>query len=48
MIFYLTKHKLACVLVFVKQQHTLLHVILSRSARQQCRLQADARGTDTN
>jgi hypothetical protein len=44
--FYLTKH--TCILVFVKYQHTILHVILSRLARQQCRLQVGAMGRDTN
>ena len=48
MILYLTKHILACVLVFVKYQHTLLRVILCRLAQQQCRLQVGVRGRDTN
>jgi hypothetical protein len=48
MIFYLVKQILACVLVFVKIQHALLQVILSHLARQQCRLQAEARERDIN
>jgi hypothetical protein len=48
MIFYLVKQVLACVLVFVKIQHALLHVVLSHLARQQCRLQAEASGRDIN
>jgi hypothetical protein len=48
MIFYLTKHVLACVLVCAKHQHTLLPVYLSHLAWRQCGLHTEARRRDMN